>query len=249
MFLLLVTPILSLYTILWSKTYICSYTRNRDNIKKAYPFDPKNTIILFDLHGVIFKHNYVKMVKTFWKSPLRWPFLRNLFDRYLLWDVAKLLRHRPVPESFFVHLARNYKQFRTAFPLFVQIANCQIVNKPMITLIKKLKANGYEVAILSNIGERIYIDLESQHHDIFHLFDHIMVCTPETHYVSKPSPQIYERFMREANQKNKHIVMIDDKKKNLYGAAAFGIIGLRFKNYKKLMNQLTRLGININRSH
>lgn len=231
-----------------SKTYIRSYRRNRNNIKRAYPFDPNKTIILFDLHGVIFRHNYKKMLQTFWKSPLKWSFLYNLLNPYLLCDIAKLLRHRPVPESFFVHLARHYKQFQTAFPLFVQIANCQIVNRPMVSLIKKLKSTGYEIALLSNIGERIFIDLESQHHDIFHLFDHIMVCTPETQYVSKPSPQIYERFMREANQQNKHIVMIDDKKKNLYGAAPFGIVGLRFKNYYRLINQLNRLGIKVNRS-
>lgn len=248
MFLLFVTPIISICTVLFGKTYI-SYTRNRDNIKKAYPFDPSKTIILFDLHGVLFKHNYGKMLKTFWKSPLKWSLLGNLLNPYFLWDIAKLLRHRPIPESFFVHLARNYKQFRTAFPLFIQIANCQIVNNPMISLIKKLKSNGYEIALLSNIGERIYIDLESQHHDIFHLFDHIMVCTPETHYVSKPNPQIYERFMREGNKQNKHIVMIDDKKKNLYGAAPFGIVGLRFRNYNRLLKQLTKLGIKLNHPH
>ncbi len=245
MFLFFVTPILSLYTFFLGKTYIRSYTKNRDNIKRAQPFEPNQTIILFDLHGVIFKHNYKKMVQTLWKSSLKWPLFYNLFNPYLLRDIIKLLRHRPIPESFFVHLANNYKQFRAAFPLFVQIANCQIVNRPMISLIKKLKSNGYEIAILSNIGELIFIDLESQHHDIFHLFDHIMVCTPETHYISKPNPEIYRRFIKEANPQNKHIVMIDDKKKNLYGASFFGIIGLQFRNYNRLLKQLNRLGIKL----
>lgn len=218
-------------------------------MEKSLRLDPNNTIMLFDLHGVVFKHNYKKMLATFWHSPQKWQLLLNMFNPFLIWDVIKLAYRRPIPESFFVHLARNYKDIKDALPLLIQIANCQTLQQPVVSLIKKLKKSGYEIALLSNIGERIYIDLEAQHHDLFHLFDHIMVSTPETHYVSKPNPAIYERFMREVNHQHKYIVLIDDKQKNLCGGRPFGIIGIRFTNYNNLIKKLTKLGIDINQSH
>ena len=243
MFLLFLIPMISIFAFTFGQAYFTAHDQNKTNINKAKPLTPTNTIILFDLHGVVFNHDYKKMLLTFWHSPQKWSFIRGMLDPCLIWDMLKLLYRRPIPESFFMHLAHDYKKVKDVLPLLIRIANCQKVNWPVVELIKQLKKQGYECALLSNIGQRIYLDLEPNHHEVFHLFDHIMVATPETHYISKPNPKIYERFIKEINIHNKHIVMIDDKQKNLCGGLPFGIIGILFTNRPELLKQLTSLGI------
>lgn len=243
MFIFLI-PVLPILTVIFGQTYL--YTRNqiRANIKRAHPITPGNTIIIFDLHGVVFKHNYTQMILTFVRSSEKWPFLKNMLNPHLLWNLIKLIYKRPIPESFFMYVADNYKQMKEALPLIIRIANCQLVNQSIIPVIQQLKQQGFELALLSNIGERIYTDLELRHHDIFHLFDHIMVAAPESHYVSKPNPKIYALFLKEVNRHHKHIIFIDDKQKNVCGGLPFGMIGIRFTNTARLIKRLATLGIN-----
>ncbi len=243
--LFLIIPTLSIFAFIFGKAYLTAHNLNKAHIKNAGPLTPANTIILFDLHGVVFKHDYKKMLATFWRSPQKWVFIRDMFNPCLIWDMLKLLYRRPIPESFFMHLAHDYEKVKDVLPLLIGIANCQKVNWPVVTLMKQLKKQGYELALLSNIGQRIYLDLEPKHRELFHLFDHIMVATPETDYISKPNPKIYERFMNEVNHHNKHVVMIDDKQKNLCGGLPFGIIGILFTSTPELLKKLTTFGIQI----
>lgn len=223
-----------------------SYNRiNNVNIQKARDLRPENSIIIFDLHGVVFKHNYKKMFITFWKSPHRWPLLKNMLNPRLMWDIAKILYRKPIPESFFMYLSYHYREVQEALPLLIKISNCQKVNYTVINIIKELKAHHYKLAVLSNIGQLIYKDLEQKHPDIFQLFDHVMVSTPETNYISKPNPKIYERFINEAGDNRKYIILIDDKLKNLQGGAPFNFIGIRFINAARLRRRLKQIGIKL----
>ena len=115
----------------------------------------------------------------------------------------------------------------------------------MIALVKQLKADGYELGIISNIGERIFQDLEPQHADLFTLFDTIIVASPESNYASKPNPKIYERFLELNNHQAKQMILIDDKQKNLCGALPFSIIGIRFRSYEACKAKLKQLGIEV----
>ena len=173
MFLLFLMPMITVFAFTFGQAYFTAHNLNKANIKKAKPLTPTNTIILFDLHGVVFKHDYKKMLATFWHSPQKWTFMRDMLDPCLIWDMLKLLYRRPIPESFFMHLAHNYKKVKDVLPLLIRIANCQKVNEPVVKLIKQLKKQGYECALLSKIGQRIYIDIQQNQHEIYQLFHHI----------------------------------------------------------------------------
>jgi HAD superfamily hydrolase (TIGR01509 family) len=222
--------------------YLKACAISNHNIDDALPLTPANTVIVFDLHRVLFHHNYRRMWTTFYKSPLKWRFAIALLNPCLLWDMVKLLYRRPIPESFFVHLSHNYKNIRDIMPLLIEIANQQIRNEKTIAIVKELKEQGFELAILSNIGQRIFDALRPKHQDLFSLFNHIIVATAETQYASKPNPKIYERLHNELNR-NKHVVLIDDQEKNICGGLSFGIIGIVYKQPKQLCNQLKKLGI------
>lgn len=244
MLLFIFTPMICSFAFTFGLSYLNSQRTNKQNIHESQPLTPSNTMVVFDLHGVLFSHQYGKMIMTFFRSSQKWRLLRALLNPCLLWDIIKLLYRRPVPESFFMHLAHDYKDIYAVLPLMISIANLQKPNVDTIDIVKKLKAQGYTLAVLSNIGQRIFNDLEPQHHNLFHMFDYIIVSTPETRYISKPNPKIYERLKNETDN-TKQMILVDDKDKNICGGLNFGIIGITFKSAKQLRKRLHKLGIKV----
>ena len=242
---LLFAPIFSICALTFGRTYLMRAKKNACIFMSNETLSPEESIIIFDLHGVLFKHDYAKMIRTFAQSPQKWLLLRGIFSPCLIWDVLKLLYRRPIPESFFMHLAHTYKDIDKALPLLIRIANCQKRNEPMIALVKELKQQGYALGVISNIGEQIFNDLAPEHEDLFTLFDTITVASAQSNYASKPNPTIYKLFLQNLSDQTKHMVLIDDKQKNLCGALAFDIIGIRFRSYAACKKQLAQLGIDI----
>lgn len=220
-----------------------SYARhNRRLIKQKEPFNPENTLLVFDLHGVVFNHDYKHMLETFWHSPLKNEVVTQLLHPCLLRDIFKVV-HRNVPEAFFVHMAYHYASTENIVPLLIKIGNCQKVCHQVVHMLKELKKIGYSLAVLSNIGQHMFEEFQPKHRDIFSLFDHVMVATPDTGYLSKPNPGIYKHFIRVCNQDKKNIILIDDKLNNLQAALPFGIMGIWFHSYEQFKHELKRLRI------
>lgn len=242
MLLFIFTPMVCSFAFTFGLVYLKACAISNYNIDEALPLTPTNAVVVFDLHRVLFHHNYKRMLTTFFKSPLKWRFLGALLNPCLLWDMIKLLYRRPIPESFFVHLSHNYEHIRDIMPLLIDIANQQIRNEKTIAMVKSLKRQGFELAILSNIGQRIFDALEPKHRDLFSLFDTVIVATEETQYASKPNPKIYQRLHDELNH-DKHVIFIDDQEKNICGGLPFGIIGIVYKNPEQLKRQFKKLGI------
>lgn len=242
MLIFIFTPMICSFAFTFGLVYLKACAVTNHNLKQSLPLNATNAVIVFDLHRVLFHHNYTAMITTFLKSPLKWRFLTALINPCLLWDMIKLLYRRPIPESFFVHLSHNYKKIRDIMPLLIEIANQQIRNEETIEIVKKLKEQGYELAILSNIGQRIFDAFRPMHQDLFSLFDTVIVATPETHYASKPNPKIYQRLHDELND-DKHVVFVDDQEKNICGGLPFGIIGIVYKQPQQLRKQFKKLGI------
>lgn len=244
MLIFIFTPMICSFAFTFGLVYLKACALNNQALDKALPLTPENTIVVFDLHRVLFFHDYRRMCIIFFKSPLKWQLARAMLNPCLLWDIIKLMYRRPIPESFLVHLAHNYQAIEDLLPLMIEIANQQKRNEPVINFVKELKSAGFELAVLSNIGQRIFEALEPKHDDLFTLFDHIVVATPETHYVSKPNPKAYERLYRVINT-NKQPVLVDDQEKNICGGIPFGIIGIIYKKPEQLKKQFKKLGITI----
>ena len=148
MLILLLIPITCTFTFTFGMAYFYTRQKYLENNNLPLPLNATNTIIVFDLHGVLFNHDYKKMAATFWASPKKWKFMGDMLDPCLIRDVLILLYRRPIPESFFMHLAHKYKAVKDELPLLIRIANCQKINRPMIKLVRKLKAEGYQLHLL-----------------------------------------------------------------------------------------------------
>lgn len=242
MLIFIFTPMVCSFAFTFGLVYLKACAVNIKTLSKAHSLTPSNAVIVFDLHRVLFNHDYWRMWVTFYQSPLKRRIIGVFLNPCLLWDVTRLLYRRPIPESFFVHLSHNYEAIRDLLPLLIAIANKQKRNEETISMVKELKRQGFELAVLSNIGQRIYDALAPQHPDLFPLFDHIVIATPETGYVSKPNPKVYKR-LHAIIQTNKRIVLVDDKEKNICGGLPFGIVGIIYKKPEQLKKQFKKLGI------
>lgn len=225
---------------------IIAYSIRRDCLLPAQPpepLNPTNTIFIFDIHGVLLMHDYRCMLDIFWHSPTKWRLLKTVFDPRFIYHMIKFSYHRTLAEAFFLYFDRTINETADVWQLFIEIANCQRINWPVIKLVHRLKDHGYRLGILSNIGEDVFLDLQERFPSIFALFDPIITASAYYNFVTKPNPQVYKHLLQELDHES--IMFIDDNQKNVCGSLPFGIIALRYTGIHKLKEQLAALGIDV----
>jgi len=204
---------------------------------------PHNTIITFDIHGVLFKPHFKKIASLVWcnKRALKVGFY--FLNPKFTFQVIKLLYKQAVPEEYFMTLTSKYPSLLRYRPLAIAISNAQKPVPQIIELVQHLKARGYTLHIFSNIGEHIFADLAHTHAHIFTLFDKAHVPNRRTGYIGKKHPESFALYNQLYNSDKKNIVLIDDNKNNICRAAHVGITGIYFKNINQLYSALHRLKI------
>lgn len=206
--------------------------------------NPRNTIFIFDIHGVLFTHDYLSMLDTFWRSPMKWRLIKTVLDPRFIYHMVKVSWHSTLAEAFFLYFDQTAPGTADVWKLFIEIANCQRVNWPMIKLVHRLKDQGYQLGILSDISDEVFLDLEERFASIFALFDPIITTSAYNKFVTKPNPQVYKHLLQELDM-HESVMFIDDNQKNVCGSLPFGIIALRYTNIHKLKDQLATLGIDV----
>lgn len=196
------------------------------------PCTPQNTIILFDLHQVLFSHNYTQMLIECIKN----IYLIRLLRPALIKKTINLLRRKGSGQELLVFIEQHYPHLAHTTAGIVAIANAQKLIPAMHTLVKELKTKGYEVHIASNIGETFFDDLYKRHTDFFALFDYIKIVTQQKNNVliRKPMPAFFTNYQKEANPQNKNVIFIDDNKKHLHAARAHGFTPVLFKSSQQV---------------
>lgn len=211
-------------------------------------YSPENTIIAFDIHGVLVTYDKVGFV---------WPIIKNFGAlRFLLYKGVRehlkkeLKKNTPSPESYFLELAKSIPEIKPYIPGFFDIANAHKPIPGMRELLEDLKNAGYELHIFSNIGEFAYHGLKeddiqaeglkSRLPELFKYFPDNKVMTNTL----KPNIAQYNTF--EENHPKKHIVFIDDRQKNINATektAGQRFKGIRFRSPEQVRSELERLGI------
>lgn len=117
----------------------------------------------------------------------------------------------------------------------------QPINQPMLSLVDRLRSNGYKVGLLSNNTLEAAKKMRGQgldrHFDVLHV-------SAETKLV-KPEPEAFAQFARDLEVEQKELVFIDDAEKSLSTARECGFTPIQFKSYDKLIDDLQSLGIEI----
>jgi len=216
--------------------------RNMKPIKIPLPpIAPENTIISFDLHDVLVRYDYIGIIKEFWSSKRKVGLFITILNPFLIYDALKLLYHGGIAEQFILVLPQEHPRLKPYIPLGIRIANCQIPVKPMLELVKKLKQSGYTIHLFSNIGAKIFQDLKEKLPGMFVDVDDVTLPSEKNEYIRKPFKNAFETYA--TKHKDKNIIFIDDKRRNIKTARSCGIIGILFKNHGLLTKELKKLGV------
>ena len=109
--------------------------------------------------------------------------------------------------------------------------------KKTIEIIKKLKMQGYKIAVLSNVT-----DMYANHHrdrKDYSLF-HFVFLSFELG-MRKPEKEIYEHVVKEMKVKFEECIFIDDKEVNLVTARNLGMKTILFQSAEQMEKELKKL--------
>lgn len=205
-----------------------------------HSFKPDNTIIVFDIHGVLFSTDYRKVLHLLWTPQTCLIFL-HLCNPTALWAMIKLWYKGAVDEEYLVYFTSRYQRLRGCKELLFAVANAQRPIQPMVDLVHDLKKQGYTLHILSNIGELMFDELTQRFPALFDQFDAYKVANQAEAYLAKPNIRMYQTYLQQHNPDNKQIIFIDDKVKNIKAAQQAGMTSLRFTTAQALAQQLGQL--------
>lgn len=204
---------------------------------------PENTIITFDLHGVLLHFDILHLIKLFFTRKETLILMRHGWKPSVLYDVIRLRLENVVAEKYFVQLTTLYPQFSPCFDFFADVANSQKPEPATIALAQELKDRGYPLHLLSNIGERCLDALDDSYTPVIELFDVLKVATAAENYVGKPNLGMYRSYQEEHNPEGKTVVFIDDKMRNIHAAREVGFLAVPYRSADDLREKLDLLGV------
>ena len=199
--------------------------------------------IIFDLGGVIVDldfSNFYNSIIT--QSPLNKPQTPIILEFFRQSDIY---HQGLMSDKEFYQLAcdilqvceLNQKNFFTAFNSIISGYNSEIVE-----LIKEIKEHtNLKLICLSNINSSHWKFLLSKRWDFFDYFDEFIL-SHEVH-MTKPEEKIFQHTIQKAGCLPEEIVFIDDGVNNIHSARELGIIGIKFTNKDKLVEELKNLQI------
>jgi FMN phosphatase YigB (HAD superfamily) len=204
---------------------------------------PQNTIITFDIHGVLFNPDHRKIVRLAWRNKSAFLIGFYFFNPKFAYQVLSLKLKGAVPEEYFMRLTHAYPSLEKYKKLAIDISNAQIPQGEIVRMVQKLKNLGYTLHLFSNIGDTIAKDLSASYPEIFALFDQLHVPGAHNNYTGKRQPGGFALYQATCNPEKKQVILIDDNKQNMARAAQVGITGIYFKNTGQLLTELQRLQI------
>ena len=198
--------------------------------------------VIFDLGGVLVDFNPFRVINSLFSKEDADFILGNLFfseewreiDRGTLTPSAAFEKYRNnlSPESFnkIINVIENWNEYMPAFD-------------DMYELVKRVKAAGMKIYLLSNIPPYIYKMTDTL--PAFRFFDGF-VASCDLHLL-KPEKEIYEHLLEKFNLKAEECFFIDDTLENTEAAGQIGIKAHRFENHdiEALENALKQNGVKI----
>jgi len=206
-------------------------------------FLPQNTVIVCDLHGVVFSSSIRQIMRVVWQCPHKVRFLRLITDIPLACKILYGVRKKYVIERMIHEFSGTHALFNQFKDIALAVANAQKVDKKTVTLLERLKQNNYQLIAFSNIGQESIGILKERHPAIFNLFDHVVHTSVQDNFVAKPDIRAFEKLFACLKDTHTNVIFIDDARKNLEQSRELGLYPLKFKNACSLERALVRLHI------
>ena len=202
-------------------------------------FGPSEVIITFDLHGVLFTTDYRQFLSILWYSPHVMTLIIHAVRPILWYTCFRLWRQSSPIEQYIMELTTLWPHLAPCRTTLIVLANAQKPNQGMIALVQKLKQEGYELHIFSNIGTIILADLRTKFPEILALFDHTFTTSAAIGYLSKRQSDFFKSYLKSCVALNgRHVIFIDDCHKNNSMGNTHGMIAIIAKDHAWVHEQL-----------
>jgi len=156
----------------------------------------------------------------------------------------KLINIENIPMEIFWKKILSELNKEDKYPQMIDYVNHrpkETLNLAIVELIKKLKLKGYKLGVLSNNILKGAIKIRQS--EVAKYLDVILV-SEEIGYM-KPQKEAYQFFADRLKVKPQELIFIDDTEKSIISSKEVGYRSLLFTNYKKLLKDLSFLGISI----
>lgn len=181
--------------------------------------------VVFDMGGVLIDYNARKTITAYFPEKFHDVLMQEVFGSELWHKLDRgLLRH---DEAISIVLPKIPEETR---PLIKEMLSDFYEYMPpfpeMYDFIKRIKAAGYNVYLLSNATPRFfdnYLNIPAMS-----LMDGFFISC--VYKMLKPQKEIYEAFCNKFSLKPEECFFIDDLPQNIEGAKNYGMKGFIFKN-------------------
>ncbi len=195
-------------------------------------FNPNNTVIAFDFHGVVARVSLRGITWAFFQIPAREIIAAVPSLPFIAGDLVKYWLNNEISEQILDHLAINYPIVKRLENDVIRMTNQQKPKIYMVHLLKQLKSLGYTLILASNIGEKTLRDLfqnaTPSMQQTLDLFDKLVTPTHDNGYNFKPHAPYFKELI--SLYPEKKIVFFDDKEINRLSAQHHGIYAFDTSN-------------------
>jgi len=207
-------------------------------------YRPENTIIAFDIHGVIANTSKTGVCKKAVRFQRKRAAFFGIFKpRFLKNMISSLWQH-----ATFHNVLQVCDQYNPALSeLLIDLSAEQVINQDVADIIKNLKAAGYTLHIVSNIEQRSLQILKRKFPDVFNAFDAEYIphnYDARAKIIRKPNPEFFNDYFAQCVPAGYNVIFIDDSARNIASfKSCSGMQAHKFVNAEKLQSELTNHSI------
>lgn len=194
-------------------------------------------VVVFDFGGVIAQANTTKMANFLMNSfHINKDDLSNAF--------IDMQNQGGIEEEFWKQFAIKKhivlsNDWIDEFGIVIQESITEIPGT--LHLVKELKKQGYQTAILSDMTQ--YQAEIIRKNGYFDLFDPVVLS--HENRVKKPNPEAFQILLKKLKKPASSVIFIDDRIENVEAAKIQGIDAIHFINPKQLKEELERRGFDL----
>jgi FMN phosphatase YigB (HAD superfamily) len=223
---------------------------NHPEAEQASPdapvYTPENTILVFDLHGVLFQSQQMRMARIimqwlYWNPVLLW----YVYNPVFWYDLYAAASKEAGTERVFYELAGRYPLLQQHKKTFFSIVNAQEPQYDMFEVLDKAASNGYDVYIASNIGQEVFSELYKKHQNFFSVFKNYFTPSNKNRHLAKPDAAYFEHLniFLENQRPYRYALFIDDLAVNCQQAEKHSFYAIQFRSAEQIAHIFEQLGI------
>ena len=202
--------------------------------------------IIFDVGNVILNFDRKEVLPRFTDDIKVQEFIEeNVINSpewlgYGLLDIGYITREEMISQ---IQDRTNHKYEKETEEFIINFPNYLNLYSEVINLIKRLKNNGYNIYLLSNMSSYVYNSIKDS--ELFNYLDWYVLSYKE--HKIKPYKSIYNTLIDKYNLDVNNSLFVDDNLKNIETANELGILGLKVEpdNYDSIIEVLKEKGISI----